>query len=611
MGPGRPAKITFEALLIVLLAIVEGGEAPHLANIAKAIRFRLTQHDAKDLGIPAEVYEITGDAEGRAFWELDEDDWDTATFVIAPDKLYDWVQGAFTRLTDRLEPYPGVAGPKARPAGKVQDDIDALDEADVALKKERLETVCNAIVRASLQRLPRYHRRWFMQYWHGAVTIDGTNVPIYTHKDTGGLSEKNRKLHPDWTHHAEAMGGWYIREGNHAGYDDDGVTKLGEKYLKDRKWAYELHVAVAIKSIKSKGPVPNVALGMAFDAPAGRIGENSLTALLSATQVCHDMDIKPDIAVGDKAILPSSKWETFQKPARALGWRFAFAFRKDQHGNIVPATPKKTSPKGKGRRGTITAMKGTPDPLRGAKMVDGEILCPGAPQEYIDAEKDFQYGRIDKATRDQRLEEREAYKATRTERWNRDGRSRHACPATTLGGKVKCALREQLIARIESSDRRERFQAIIDAGKDRTLVENPPAHPGDICTTHQDDVAITLDSNTGKYALDVEFNSKNHLFMTGQREVVEAFNASMKESDHEALGDRKRRPVRGFARQALLVAALVFARNMRAIRTFIHAYGHILGPQPTDPGPQHPSGPTDHTTGLDNEDLPPPDVIAA
>lgn len=98
--------------------------------------------------------------------------------------------------------------------------------------------------------------------------------------------------------------------------------------------------------------------------------------------------------------------------------------------------------------------------------------------------------------------------------------------------------------------------------------------------------------------------------MTGQRELVEGFTASMKESDHEALGDGKRRPVRGFAKQALLVAILVFARNVRAIRTFIQAYGHILDPQPTDPGPQHPSSAQDHTMGLDNEDLPPPDVIA-
>ncbi|WP_062464999.1 hypothetical protein [Demequina soli] len=600
---GRPETVNFEAFLTVFAALIELGEAPHLSNVAKTMRFRLSEEDAKWLGIRADVYKLKNDPRGTTMWDLDPEDRETASFAVSPERLYDRVHSAFERMTDLFEPYPGVATLRARPIWEVERDLAALDPADIELKMERLETITNGIVRAAMHRLSRSDRRRFMQFWRGSVAIDGTKVPVHAPKRRGGVPVKLRKEHPDWLHHPEAMAGWYYRDGDHNGFEDDSITPLKNVKPDEKIWAYELTLAVTCanppKKVKGKmkpnGPVPRFALGMAFGPASANIGKNAMTALLSATQVTDELDIDPGFVVADRAILPNAKAETLQIPARSLGWRQVMEFRKDQNGRMLPESQRKQGGKGKGtgRRGTVASQQGKSDPLRGAIMVDGDVLCPATPQPFIEAEALLKRGKIDEPTRDQRLKEREAYKVTSTERWNKDGRARVACPATTAGGMLNCPLRQMRM------------------DKERTLVQNPPANPGEICTTHQQDLAITLDTNTAKYALDIPYRSPDWFFMMGERNLVESFNAALKEKDHEELEDGGRRPVRGFAKQAVIVSLMVYACNVRTIRRFMYAYAASLPPLPIDGDGANPHGPHAQAIDVEHEDLPPPDRLAA
>lgn len=113
-----------------------------------------------------------------------------------------------------------------------------------------------------------------------------------------------REAHPDWIHCREAAAGYHVRTSNHAGFQADST------------WAYELHLAIACAGGIKQGPVPRVALGVAFDTLAGRIGENSLITLQSATQVSRSLGIKPGVVEADRAILPNSQPKKFQWPAR-------------------------------------------------------------------------------------------------------------------------------------------------------------------------------------------------------------------------------------------------------------------------------------------------------
>ncbi|WP_152647986.1 hypothetical protein [Demequina sediminicola] len=48
-------------------------------------------------------------------------------------------------------------------------------------------------------------------------------------------------------------------------------------------------------------------------------------------------------------------------------------------------------------------------------------------------------------------------------------------------------------------------------------------------------------------------------------------------------------PVRGFAKQALPAALMVFSANIRAIETFVQSYREALSKPPSDPGPKIPA----------------------
>jgi len=116
---------------------------------------------------------------------------------------------------------------------------------------------------------------------------------------------------------------------------------------------------------------------------------------------------------------------------------------------------------------------------------------------------------------------------------------------------------------------------------------------------------------TGKYAQDYPYDSPQRSTMTGRRNAVESYNGMLKEKDHEALEDGGRRRVRGFAKQALIVALMVFSANVRSIRTFMQGYHDKLSPSPTDPGPDCPTGRRDLDKPDSSADEPPPLRTAA
>ena len=567
---GRPESISVEAFLTLTTALIENGDAPLLANVAQALRFRLSLQAARALGIPDDVYALERDPQRRTYWDVKgTDDEDTVTFFVSPENLYDRVQSANDRLSVLVEPYPNVATRHARPIHEVEADIALLVPEEVAAKHARLDDLLNGIVRASTHRFARRARRHFMRNWGGSVAIDGTKVPVYCTDGRGGVPIKQRAKHPEWLHHPEAMASYHVRTGNHAGCEDDGVTPVHPRDLVDSDWAYESHFAVACGGPTATGAFPEIALGISFDSPAGRIGENSLTALKSATIAAAQFGKEPAYVVADRAILPNAKFSKFQQPARNLGWRLVMDYRKDQLGKLQA---QRTTTKGPRRR--VTEEVGEADPLRGLAMIEGDFYCPGIPDALADAEQLVRDHKIDLGTWRERVQQRQRYLATRKEQLNADGRARFACPATTLGGHLTCPLRP----------------GAAPDNKTRTRVEDPPVHPGEVCTTERSSVAITLQETTGKYAQDLRFGTAPWAHQWGQRNVVEGFNKSVKEENHENLGEGKRRRVRGFAKQAILVALMVFSANVRHIRKFI-SEDTQPEPEPVEADERH-TGPT-------------------
>lgn len=567
VGPrrGRPESIPIEAVLVVLAALIETGQAPLLTNVAQAMRHRLDYASAALLGLPPDIYDLTGETRGRTFWDVKgTDDEEGAMFVVSSQTLYDRTQAAFDRLASLVEPYRGVASREARPWADVARRLDELDPDEVEAQRRRLFELMNRIVRASLLRFSRGDSRTILRSWRGDIAVDSTKVPIHGPEGKGGVPTYLRAEHPNWPHHPEAMAGYYVRQGNHAGFEDDGVTNLGHAGLREVVWAYEAHVAVAITPRDSPRNVPNIALGVSFDSPAGRIAENSLTAVRSVTEVCEELGTRPGFIVSDRAIFPGSKYEKFQKPVREMDWKVAGDYRKDQLGGVRPPRPPRN-----GMRRPLAEAESISDPLRGLRMVEGDLYCPGMPPALVSAEADRRDGLIDTQTHSDRMARRELYLATRKERFNREGRGRFTCPAITPGGHVSCPLRG--------------FPVDDNV---RTEIEHVPEQPGDVCTA-QGSVAVTLDDTTGKYAQDARYRSDEWSRLWGARNMVEGFNAALKEADHEDLENGARRRVIGFAKQALLVALMIYSVNVRRLRAFIIEMGEALTglatPAPTRP----------------------------
>ena len=80
---------------------------------------------------------------------------------------------------------------------------------------------------------------------------------------------------------------------------------------------------------------------------------------------------------------------------------------------------------------------------------------------------------------------------------------------------------------------------------------------------------------------------------------------AIKDDDHEDMGNGGRRRYRGFAKQALVVALMVFSVNVRRLRDYINAYGKTGHDTPTDPGPEGAPQPRMVNADLTTDESPP------
>ncbi|WP_143338076.1 hypothetical protein [Demequina sp. NBRC 110054] len=602
-GPGKPESLSLYSFLILWSAVTEDGSPAPIRDVAHAMRYRLTQESAEKLGITDDVYLLT---DGRTFWDVkNTDEEETVTFEVSPDALYGRAHSAYTRLMKLVEPYPRVATQHARAIMDVEADVEALESSGFADNmRARMLWLMNAIVHGSLFRFNRAQRRVLLRHWRGSVAIDGTNVPAYAAKFTGGVRKEFRGIRSRKRHHAEAMAGWYVRTGDHGGLTDDGTAPVSDAALKKALWAYEATIAVTVDDANADDAqrVPCLVFGISFDAPAFRIGENSLTALEALAKVASNHDISPGSVVADRAIMPNAKPEKFKEPARKMGFKSCHDYTVNQLGKMA------------GPIGTI--------------MVEGRLRCPGMPEAQIDATKNFrarqeadaeepipeeQSDDAESAEPDgtyrQQLDRRAMFNIKTDGPANRDGEIRISCPATDPHGNVRCPLRELVVSKIENRAQKAKFEAIMNDGRTRVDVENPPdeAVAGEICLAHQASHKVKLDEVTGKYHQDYEYKSPEWQRMYGKREHVETFNKDVKE---DGLDDTKRRRGRGMAKQAIATALFFALTNVKRIRAYLNVHRIEHGPIPTDPGPTPLKRRYSDTTTSD-EDLAPPNQVAA
>lgn len=320
-------------------------------------------------------------------------------------------------------------------------------------------------------------------------------------------------------------GGWYVREGDHRDAEDN-------KGKKRTRIAWALEATFATMAPSDSGSYPNLAIGLALGRPGVDPGGTGVAVLASvAKRHFRTGDVGADRAY---SCADPSK---FHLPLRALGYQMVMDYRIDQLGRQANSS--------------------------GALLVEGTWYCPQIPEGLIQATIDYRSNRINETTYRSRIEARRSYALVRKESPDNDGYERYSCPALGKRPRVMCPIRP-------SSG-----QIGISVPK---VFDAPSSCPPKICSQG----SITIAGNVGvRHRQELTFGSelwaKRYSTL---RNTIEGLNGYIKDPAHEALGISGRRRVRGIAAQAIFVAVLTIAANLRKIAAFREKVTQNIDVQP-------------------------------
>ena len=493
-GPGgRPRTFPLRALLVGLLVVATRDDALHLTTVCHVLFQEISATMRRELGVP---------------------DPPPPDDVLGQEAVYRNVRTRFHALIDLMDPSDT---PKNRRLDHhVFEDLCAQrraqrSDADRAEAAALLTWVVNQLIEASLQLLPRAHRRAM----RGSLAVDATPVPAFARGEVKPLDASGERHVV--RHSADPDAGWYARTTD---------ARDGGPPVTKSNWAYEATLAVSGDVEHDDADrLPSLVLGMAIlHAPGAEPGRNGIRALSSVAERGYS----PGYLAADRAY-SSAKAEDFQLPARALGWKPVFDYKADQLGIQAQA--------------------------HGLVQVEGSWYCPAMPKALIDATGDWRAGRIDEATYATRIAARQAYAARPKASADAEGHRRYLCPASGSAPTARCVLKPAS----EGFDGTTRLR--IRPAAD--LATHPPA----IC--RQQSVTVAPEQGA-KFAQELPYASGEHrrIYAT-LRNSIEGMNGYLKDPAFEALGQAGRRRIRGVAAQSVLVAFQIFAANVRKIDGFL------------------------------------------
>ena len=307
-------------------------------------------------------------------------------------------KAAYRRVRYCFHAIVSVADPSSLPknrrltAGELKARIKPMTPDQATAARDRLETLVNALLEASVSVLTQDERAAF----DGGTALDATPVPLFSRGPSRrtGLSASD----PD--------GGWYVREGDHREREDD-----KGKPLRKLAWALEATIATTARPPDAEPSCPNLAIGLALTRPGQDPGGTGARVLASAAARGH----KTGWPGYDRAYTQALP-ERFHLRARALGYRPVMDYRDDQLG--------------------IQASTG------GALLVEGTWYCPALPEPLITATARLRGHANDRDLYGQQITARACYQLKRKDGPDADGYQRLTCPAAGRHPGLICPLRQ-------------------------------------------------------------------------------------------------------------------------------------------------------------------------
>jgi hypothetical protein len=352
--------------------------------------------------------------------------------------------------------------------------------------------------------------------------VDAT--PIKTHARKPSRSTGKSSADPD--------AGLYLRTSDSKPTKqpaDSAKGKSGTKTVKNvvkELFGYEATLLVngSAQPVDGRIAPPVLVGGYTLERPGHRPGGAATDVLRHA--VANGWPSGP--LAGDRAYNNSDP-DTFQLPARALGFALLFDYRDDQLGVAAEHA--------------------------GAVQVEGRWHCPHMPTGLVDATKDFRGERIDEQTWRQRLAARRAFELRPKANLDSEGHQRMLCPAAGESPTVRCPLKKASM----------RFTAKLTV-----IPTASPVGPPAVCSQQSITVPPEAGAKHGQ-ALPFESPEWSNAYHT-LRNGVEGTNGYLKDPTNMNLESAGTRRVRGIAAVSFLVGFQLAASNLRKHAHWRHAH---------------------------------------
>ena len=385
---------------------------------------------------------------------------------------------------------------------------------------QRLNWLMNQVVEASLRQAPRE----LMDSWDGSATVDETPMRAFarmarTVEDKTKPKRNGRHPRKIERHSTDPSAGPYVRD-----------TKV--------MYAWELTMIVMAPGVSDEGLLLRPTLCAAV-APLTPPGTGAVDAALNALHDTAHRGRKVTFLSNDR-LYTTSRPELYQHPAMTeLGISFIHDYRYDQ--------------------------LGVQDTYGGLVLVEGGVYCADMPDSLINAVKDFRDGLIDFDTCRARVAERSGYAARLKAVANPDGRERFMCPAAGACPTATCSHKPVPVT-IGTNTRRTITVTnnAAQTGPDGTTAV--PVFCGQASHILPSDVAMRWARYRQPFPY---FGDWWFLRYRSGRSTMEGHNGFAKDPGFEDLEEAGRRRMRGGALNSIFVAFLVYAANVRKIRSFI------------------------------------------
>lgn len=385
---------------------------------------------------------------------------------------------------------------------------------------QRLNWLMNQVVEASLRQAPRE----LMDSWDGSATVDETPMRAFarmprTVEDKTKPKRNGRHPRKIERHSTDPSAGPYVRD-----------TKV--------MYAWELTMIVMAPGVSDEGLLLRPTLCAAV-APLTPPGTGAVDAALNALHDTADRGRKVTFLSNDR-LYTTSRPELYQHPAMTeLGISFIHDYRYDQ--------------------------LGVQDTYGGLVLVEGGVYCADMPDSLINAVKDFRDGLIDFDTCRARVAERSGYAARLKAVANPDGRERFMCPAAGTCPTATCSHKPVPVT-IGTNTRRTITVTnnAAQTGPDGTTAV--PVFCGQASHILPSDVAMRWARYRQPFPY---FGDWWFLRYRSGRSTMEGHNGFAKDPGFEDLEEAGKRRMRGGALNSIFAAFLVYAANVRKIKSFI------------------------------------------